>query len=139
MSTTPQRRVLVAAIGSPCAYCAEAMAVPDRPPRRDHIKPRSKGARRQPRRGLLPLQHRQGLSIAGAMAYAPVTGWRLSCRSCRVVHAGEGHAARLRKAFSGVAHYLARWRLEAIYLLLRCLPGASKLKPRSKARAFFCL
>jgi hypothetical protein len=47
------------------------------------------------------------------MAYAPVTGWRPSCRSCRVVHAGEGHAGRLRKAFSGLAHYLARWRLEA--------------------------
>jgi 5-methylcytosine-specific restriction endonuclease McrA len=43
MSTTPQRRVLVAAIGLPCAYCAEAMTVPDRPPSRDHIKPRSKG------------------------------------------------------------------------------------------------
>ena len=43
MSTTLQRRVLVAAIGSPCPYCGEAMAVPDRPPSRDHIKPRSKG------------------------------------------------------------------------------------------------
>ena len=32
MSTIPRRRVLVAAIGSPCPYCGEAMAVPDRPP-----------------------------------------------------------------------------------------------------------
>jgi hypothetical protein len=43
MSTTPRRRVLVAAIGSPRPYCGEAMAVPDRPPSRDHIRPRSKG------------------------------------------------------------------------------------------------
>ena len=28
MSTTPRRRVLVAAIGSPCPYCGEAMAFP---------------------------------------------------------------------------------------------------------------
>ncbi len=34
-----RRTELVAAIGKPCAYCGESMAVPTR----DHIRPRSKG------------------------------------------------------------------------------------------------
>lgn len=42
MSAYPRRRVLVAAIGSPCPYCGEPMAVPHRHPSRDHIKPRSR-------------------------------------------------------------------------------------------------
>jgi 5-methylcytosine-specific restriction endonuclease McrA len=43
MPTTPQRHVVVAAIGSRCPYCGQTMQIPDRPPSRDHIKPRSKG------------------------------------------------------------------------------------------------
>jgi hypothetical protein len=34
-----RRAELVAAIGSPCAYCCEPMVAPTR----DHIRPRSKG------------------------------------------------------------------------------------------------
>ena len=43
MSTTRLSAQLVAVIGSPCPYCGQAMQIPDRPPSRDHIKPRSKG------------------------------------------------------------------------------------------------
>ena len=45
MSHWVRRPALVAAIGSPCPYCGELMAGPDRCPTRDHIKPRSKGHR----------------------------------------------------------------------------------------------
>jgi 5-methylcytosine-specific restriction endonuclease McrA len=37
------RALLLAVIGSPCPYCRQTMQIPDRPPSRDHIKPRSKG------------------------------------------------------------------------------------------------
>jgi hypothetical protein len=37
------RAALAAAIGSPCPYCGQTMQIPDRPPSRDHIKPRSNG------------------------------------------------------------------------------------------------
>ena len=43
MSTKSHRAALAAAIGSPCPYCGQTMQIPDRPPSRDHIKPRSKG------------------------------------------------------------------------------------------------
>ena len=43
MFTTPLRTELLAIIGSPCPYCGQTMQIPDRPPSRDHIKPRSKG------------------------------------------------------------------------------------------------
>jgi 5-methylcytosine-specific restriction endonuclease McrA len=43
MSTIPHRAELLAVIGSPCPYCGQTMQNPDRPPSRDHIKPRSKG------------------------------------------------------------------------------------------------
>src|ERR1700722_617904 len=43
MSTIPHRAKLLAVIGSPCPYCGQTMQIPDRPPSRDHIKPRSKG------------------------------------------------------------------------------------------------
>jgi 5-methylcytosine-specific restriction endonuclease McrA len=36
------RPCLTAAIGSPCLYCGEPMTA-ERPPTRDHIRPRSKG------------------------------------------------------------------------------------------------
>jgi hypothetical protein len=71
----PLSAELLAVIGSPCPYGGQTMQIPDRPPSRDHIKPRSKGypLAGNLALGLLPLQHRQGLSIAGAIAYAPVT------------------------------------------------------------------
>jgi 5-methylcytosine-specific restriction endonuclease McrA len=43
MSTIPISAELLAVIGSPCPYCGQTMQIPDRPPRCDHIKPRSKG------------------------------------------------------------------------------------------------
>jgi 5-methylcytosine-specific restriction endonuclease McrA len=43
MSTIPHRAELLAVIGAPCPYCGQAMQIPDRPPSRDHIRPRSKG------------------------------------------------------------------------------------------------
>jgi hypothetical protein len=43
MSTLPHSALLRAVIGSPCSYCRQMMQIPDRPPSRDHIKPRSKG------------------------------------------------------------------------------------------------
>ena len=43
MSTIPYRAELLAVIGSPCPYCGQTMQIPDRPPSRDHIMPRSKG------------------------------------------------------------------------------------------------
>jgi 5-methylcytosine-specific restriction endonuclease McrA len=43
MSTKSHRAALLAAIGSFCPYCGQTMQIPDRPPSRDHIKPRSKG------------------------------------------------------------------------------------------------
>jgi len=43
MSTIPLSAELLAVIGSPCPYCGQTMQIPDRPPSRDHIKPRSKG------------------------------------------------------------------------------------------------
>jgi HNH endonuclease len=43
MSTKPHSALLLAVIGSPCPYCGQTMQIPDRPPSRDHIKPRSKG------------------------------------------------------------------------------------------------
>jgi 5-methylcytosine-specific restriction endonuclease McrA len=43
MSTKSHRAALLAVIGAPCRYCGQAMQIPDRPPSRDHIKPRSKG------------------------------------------------------------------------------------------------
>jgi 5-methylcytosine-specific restriction endonuclease McrA len=43
MSTIPQRALLLAVLGAPCPYCGQTMQIPDRPPSRDHIKPRSKG------------------------------------------------------------------------------------------------
>ena len=43
MSTIPYRAELLAVIGAPCPYCGQTMQIPDRPPSRDHIKPRSKG------------------------------------------------------------------------------------------------
>jgi hypothetical protein len=45
MSTIPHRAELLAVIGSPCPDCGQTMQIPDRPPSRDHIKPRSKGYR----------------------------------------------------------------------------------------------
>ena len=45
MSTLPHSALLLAAIGTPCPYCGQTMQIPDRPPSRDHIKPRSKGYR----------------------------------------------------------------------------------------------
>jgi hypothetical protein len=39
----PTGAAMLAAIGSPCPYCGQTMQIPDRPPSRDHIKPRSKG------------------------------------------------------------------------------------------------
>jgi 5-methylcytosine-specific restriction endonuclease McrA len=43
MSTIPHSAELLAVIGTPCPYCGQTMQIPDRPPSRDHIKPRSKG------------------------------------------------------------------------------------------------
>jgi 5-methylcytosine-specific restriction endonuclease McrA len=43
MSTIPLSAKRLAVIGSPCPYCGQTMQIPDRPPSRDHIKPRSKG------------------------------------------------------------------------------------------------
>jgi hypothetical protein len=43
MSIKSHRAALAAAIGSACSYCGQTMQIPDRPPSRDHIKPRSKG------------------------------------------------------------------------------------------------
>jgi 5-methylcytosine-specific restriction endonuclease McrA len=43
MSTIPLSAELLAVIGSRCPYCGQTMQIPDRPPSRDHIKPRSKG------------------------------------------------------------------------------------------------
>ena len=43
MSTKSHRAAMLADIGSPCPYCGQTMQIPDRPPSRDHIKPRSKG------------------------------------------------------------------------------------------------
>lgn len=37
------RPLLVAAVGSPCPWCGEPMTLPDRPPSRDHLHPRSRG------------------------------------------------------------------------------------------------
>jgi 5-methylcytosine-specific restriction endonuclease McrA len=53
MSTVPLRANLVAVIGSPCPYCGQTMQIPDRPPSRDHIKPRSKGHRLDGNRALV--------------------------------------------------------------------------------------
>jgi hypothetical protein len=65
------------------------MTVPDRPPTRDHIKPRSKGhALDGNRPGLLPLQCRQGFIVAGALAYAALTGWRLANHVAAFVERG---------------------------------------------------
>ena len=49
---------MAAAIGSPCPSCGQTMQIPDRPPSRDHIKPRYALAGN---RALvcLPLQYRQ--------------------------------------------------------------------------------
>ena len=35
----PSRAILVAAVGSPCAYCGDPMALPTR----DHVRPRASG------------------------------------------------------------------------------------------------
>lgn len=60
----PQRPLLVAAIGAPCAYCSAPMMPPDKPPTRDHVKPRAKGGTFADQRNRLlvcsPCNHAKG-------------------------------------------------------------------------------
>jgi 5-methylcytosine-specific restriction endonuclease McrA len=85
MSTIPHRAELLAVIGSPCPDCGQTMQIPDRPPSRDHIKPRSKGYRLAGNLALVCCRcntDKGSLSIAGPMEYPSVASWRPSRRSC---------------------------------------------------------